>query len=84
MESYDVIILGAGPAGSTLAYLLATEGLSVVVADRSDGPTFKVGESLLPEGVRLCHEMGLAAALVDGPFQPKHGAQFVLSADDHV
>jgi flavin-dependent dehydrogenase len=81
MTEADVLILGAGPAGSTLAYWLASAGLATTILDRASGPEFKVGESLLPEGVRLCHEMGLAEALATGPFLPKHGAQFILSAD---
>ncbi|MCA8958787.1 MAG: tryptophan 7-halogenase [Planctomycetes bacterium] len=77
----DVLVVGAGPAGATLGYLLASAGLDTVVVDRADGPTVKVGESLLPEGVRLCKKMGLASELASGRFMPKHGAQFVLSSD---
>jgi flavin-dependent dehydrogenase len=76
---YDVLIVGAGPAGCTLAYLLADAGRRVLVVDRTDGPSFKVGESLLPAGVHLCHQMGLKTALEEGGFKPKLGARFVLS-----
>ena len=75
----DVVVAGAGPAGCTLAYLLAARGGRVVVVDRAPGPTFKVGESLLPEGVRLCERMGLGERLEAGPFLPKLAARFVLS-----
>ena len=40
-ESYDVIIVGAGPAGSTSAYFLAREGLSVLLVDRARFPRDK-------------------------------------------
>lgn len=75
---YDVVVVGAGPGGSTCARRLAERGHAVLVVDRASGSGFKVGESLLPEGVRLCHELGLADALAAGDFQPKHAARFVL------
>lgn len=81
MTESDVLIIGAGPAGSTLAYWLAKAGLATRILDRASGPQFKVGESLLPEGIRLCREMGLGEALESGPFLPKFGAQFILSED---
>jgi len=75
----DVIVVGAGPAGCTLAYLLAARGRDVLVLDKEAGPIFKIGESLLPAGVHLCHEMGLKEALEQGGFMPKWAARFVLS-----
>jgi len=81
MPDTDVLVIGAGPAGSTLAYLLAKDGLAVTIVDKAKGAEFKIGESLLPEGVRLCRELGLGEALRDGPFLEKHAAQFILSED---
>jgi geranylgeranyl reductase family protein len=40
-ESYDVIVVGAGPAGSTSAYFLAREGFSVLLLDRARFPRDK-------------------------------------------
>ncbi len=40
-ESFDVIVVGAGPAGSTSAYFLAREGLSVLLLDRARFPRDK-------------------------------------------
>ena len=40
-ESFDVIVVGAGPAGSTSAYFLAQEGLSVLLLDRARFPRDK-------------------------------------------
>ena len=40
-ESYDAIVVGAGPAGSTSAYCLAREGLSVLLLDRARFPRDK-------------------------------------------
>ncbi len=41
MENFDAIVIGAGPAGSTAAYLLATAGLNVVVIERGQTPGSK-------------------------------------------
>ncbi len=48
MESFDVLILGAGPAGSVTAGLLAKAGFKVVVLEKSDFEKPRVGESLSP------------------------------------
>jgi geranylgeranyl reductase family protein len=40
--SYDILIVGAGPAGSTLGYLLAERGLDVLVIDRAHFPRPKL------------------------------------------
>ena len=39
---YDVIVIGAGPSGSILAYLLAVEGLSVLILEKEPLPRYKV------------------------------------------
>ncbi len=74
----DVVVVGAGPAGATLGYLLAQRGRDVVVLERAPDVPFKIGESLLPAGIDLCHRMGLEATLRDHGFVPKLAAQFIL------
>src|SRR5262245_20483293 len=44
----DVIIIGAGPAGSAAAAILAERGLSAVIIEREKFPRYHIGESLLP------------------------------------
>lgn len=46
---YDVVILGAGIAGSILGAVLARNGASVLLADAGAHPKFAVGESTIPE-----------------------------------
>jgi FADH2 O2-dependent halogenase len=48
-ERFDVIILGSGLAGSTLAAILARHGQSVVMLEAGSHPRFAVGESVVPE-----------------------------------
>ncbi len=64
MKQTDVIILGAGPAGSTLALRLAAGGLRVLLIDKKKFPREKVcGEFLNPRGVALLEELGLKEAV---------------------
>jgi flavin-dependent dehydrogenase len=58
-ETVDVAILGAGPAGCTLAALLAARGFGVVVFDDEKRPDLLVGESLLPTVVGLMRRLGI-------------------------
>lgn len=60
---YDVAIAGAGPAGSTLALLLARAGLRVLVAESSGFGKPRVGETAPPELRSLLARAGLAHVL---------------------
>jgi len=55
----DVVIVGAGPAGCTLAAMLAMRGIGVVVFDDDRRPDLLVGESLLPTVVLLMRKLGI-------------------------
>ena len=56
----DVVIVGAGPAGSTAAYHLAQAGLDVVVAEKAQFPREKVcGDGLTPRAVKQLIAMGI-------------------------
>ena len=59
-EVRDVLVLGAGPAGSSLAQRLARAGLSVTLADRKVFPRFKpCGEFLSPECLPQLADLGV-------------------------
>src|ERR1700750_2355436 len=47
-EHWHVLVVGGGPAGSTVAALLAERGFDVVLVDKDRHPRFHIGESLLP------------------------------------
>lgn len=47
--SYDVAVLGAGPAGLATAAAFVAQGRRVVVLERGDRDVFRVGETLSPE-----------------------------------
>ncbi len=59
-DSADVIIVGAGPAGSTAAILLARAGVDVLLLEKSTFPREKVcGDGLTPRGVKQLHAIGI-------------------------
>lgn len=72
---YDVVIAGAGPAGSTAANLLAQAGLRAVTLEREVFPRFHIGESLLPIDLPIFERLGVA--MERGAFQFKQGAEFI-------
>jgi len=48
-QQYDVAIIGSGIGGSTLATVLARQGLSVIVFEGGNHPRFAIGESMILE-----------------------------------
>ena len=59
MDTYDVIVIGGGPAGSTAASLLADKGWSVCILEKARHPRFHIGESLLPMNLPIFEELGV-------------------------
>ena len=75
-DGCDVLVVGGGPAGSTMAALLAAQGRDVVLLEKAHHPRFHIGESLLPANVALFEELGVHD-LVAGIGLPKWGVEFV-------
>jgi menaquinone-9 beta-reductase len=66
-DEADVIVVGAGPAGSTTAYYLAQAGLDVLLLEKSRFPREKVcGDGLTPRGVKALVAMGIGVSEQDG------------------
>jgi geranylgeranyl reductase family protein len=76
-EKHDVIVVGAGPGGSSTAAWLAESGMDVLVVDKADFPRDKTcGDALSPMAVGLLDRLGLAAEL-EKLAQPVRGIRFV-------
>jgi len=58
-DRVDVAVIGGGPAGSTLASLVAREGHSVLLLEKDAHPRFHIGESLLPHNLKIFRRLGL-------------------------
>jgi len=79
-RNYDVIVIGGGPAGSTVASILAREGRSVVVFEKEEFPRHHIGESLMTDTYWTFQRMGILEKLRQSPFVRKYSVQFANSA----
>jgi flavin-dependent dehydrogenase len=77
----DVLVIGGGPAGSTISALLAQRGRDVVLIEKERHPRFHIGESLLPLNMPLFERLGVAAE-IEAIGMPKYGAEFVSEGHD--
>lgn len=75
--SFDVVIIGGGPAGSAASALLAEQGLRVVVLEREKFPRYHIGESLLPFTCYPLKKLGLLEKMRQSEFVKKYSVQFV-------
>lgn len=82
MPETDVLIIGAGPAGTLAAALLQREGFRVLIVEQQVFPRFVIGESLLPSSMTLLAEAGLLAAVEQQHFLLKTGAVFLRGGDE--
>ncbi len=77
--SYDVVVIGGGPAGATVATLLAKAGRKVLVVERGRFPRFHIGESLMPESYWVFERLGMLPKLKNSDFVRKYSVQFVTA-----
>jgi flavin-dependent dehydrogenase len=79
-HQYDVIVIGAGPARSSAAALLAEQGHSVLVLEREKFPRYHIGESLLPFTYHPLKRLGLIDKMRQSAFVKKYSVQFVSTS----
>jgi flavin-dependent dehydrogenase len=76
-EKVDVLVIGAGPAGTVAASLVNKNGFSCKIVEKQKFPRFVIGESLLPRCMEHLEEAGFLEAVKAHGFQEKFGAKFV-------
>jgi len=76
-NNYDVLIIGAGPAGSGAAAILAEHGHRVLILEREKFPRYHIGESLLPFTFQPLQRLGLIDKMRASAFVKKYSVQFV-------
>ncbi len=78
----QVIIIGAGPAGSTLAAYLARAGIHHLLLDQSVHPRPHVGESLVCSTTRIFQDIDFLPVMEQAQFVRKYGAVWTHWADE--
>ena len=69
-ESCDVVVIGGGPAGATIATFLQRQRHHCMVLESSTFPRYHVGESLIPHTYGTLDRLGLLAKLRNSDFPP--------------
>jgi halogenation protein CepH len=73
-EETDVVVVGGGPGGSTLATLVAMRGHRVILLEKEKFPRYQIGESLLPSTVHgVCRLIGVADERAKAGFTKRRG-----------
>jgi flavin-dependent dehydrogenase len=76
-SQYDVLIIGGGPAGASVATILAEHGHRALVIEREKFPRYHVGESLLPFTFGPLERLGMIPKMKKSHFMKKYSVSFV-------
>jgi halogenation protein CepH len=81
-EDFDVVVVGGGPAGSTLGSLVSMQGHRVLLVEKEVFPRYQIGESLLPSTIHgVCRMLGVTDKLASAGFPLKRGGTFRWGAN---
>ncbi|MED3994630.1 NAD(P)/FAD-dependent oxidoreductase [Peribacillus frigoritolerans] len=80
-EIYDVIVIGGGPAGSSISTLLSNWGRKVLLLEKEKFPREHIGESLLPANWKVFDKLGVSERIRSTSFVPKPGGTFIWGKD---
>ncbi|HEV2853795.1 MAG TPA: tryptophan 7-halogenase [Thermoanaerobaculia bacterium] len=73
-QTYDVVVIGGGPGGSSVSSFVAMRGHSVLLLERERFPRYQIGESLLPATINgVCAMLGVTEELKNANFTYKLG-----------
>lgn len=73
-EEFDLVVVGGGPGGSTVASFVAMSGHKVLLLERQRFPRYSIGESLLPMTVHgICKQLGVSEEIEKANFMRKYG-----------
>jgi len=75
--SPDILIIGAGPSGTSAAAVLAEHGYRVLVLEREKFPRYKIGESLIPFTFGPLERIGMIPKMRASGFVKKYSVLFV-------
>jgi halogenation protein CepH len=75
-DRYDLIIVGGGPGGSTIASCVQMRGHRTLLLERARFPRYQIGESLLPATMGICKLIGVLDEVESAGFNPKNGGEW--------
>lgn len=76
-DAVDVVVIGGGPAGSTISTLIAQQGHKVRLFERDHFPRFHIGESLIPHTYWTLQRLNMLPKMQKHGFVVKESVQFV-------
>ena len=75
--NWDAIVIGGGPAGSSVSAILAEYGHRVLVLEREKFPRYHIGESLIPFTYQPLERLGLIPLMKSSGFVKKYSVVFI-------
>ncbi len=77
IETYDAVIIGGGPSGSSAAAVLAEYGHKALIIEREKFPRYHIGESLIPFTFQPLERIGMIPKMRKSHFVKKYSVTFV-------